>query len=85
MAGAGIAFLMALLFLGQAKIIEALAVISARVKSRFAIEAAAKAAASGPAPAPNTAWSGPTAAKPLKERVIQVPDEQARQSGFKVR
>lgn len=82
MAGAGASFLLALLFLGQAKIIEALAVISARVKSRFAIEAAvAKVAA--PA-APNAAWSGPTS-KPPKERVIHVPDEQARQSGFKVR
>ncbi len=85
MAGAGASFLLALLFLGQAKIIEALAVISARVKSRFAIEAAvAKVAAPGAPAAPNTAWSGPTS-KPPKERVIHVPDEQARQSGFKVR
>lgn len=84
MAGAGASFLLALLFLGQAKIIEALAVVSARVKSRFAIDAAAaKVGLPGAAPAPNTAWAGPTA-KP-KERIIHVPDEQARQSGFKVR
>lgn len=86
MAGAGAAFLLALLFLGQAKIIEALAVVSARVKSRFALEAvAAKIAAPGAGAAPNTAWAGPTAPKPPKERVIHVPDDQARQSGFKVR
>jgi hypothetical protein len=91
MAGAGAAFLMALLFLGQAKIIEALAVVSARVKSRFAIDAAAKVASSGAAP--STAWAAPpaaraaapAAAKPAKERIIHVPDDQARQSGFKVR
>lgn len=85
MAGAGAAFLMALLFLGQAKIIEALAVVSARVRSRFAIDAAAKVASSAPAAAPSTAWAAPTAAKPPKERVIHVPDDQARQSGFNVR
>ncbi|MCC6914777.1 MAG: hypothetical protein IT566_13835 [Rhodospirillaceae bacterium] len=83
MAGAGGSFLLALLFLGQAKIIEALAVVSARVKSRFAIDAAAAKVGAVPA-APNTAWAGP-AAKASKDRIIHVPDEQARQSGFKVR
>ncbi|MGE3335570.1 MAG: hypothetical protein AB7I36_18155 [Rhodospirillaceae bacterium] len=86
-AGAIGAFLMALVFLAQGKIIEQLAVVSARVKSRFAIEGAMKNLQTGapPAasPAATTAWSGP-AARP-KERVIHVPDEQARQSGFKVR
>ncbi|MCA0200889.1 MAG: hypothetical protein LCH56_08625 [Proteobacteria bacterium] len=85
MAGAGGSFLLALLFLGQAKIIEALAVVSARVKSRFAIDAvSAKVGMPGAPPPPNNAWAGP-AAKPPKERVIHVPDEQVRQSGFKVR
>ncbi len=85
MAGAAGACLLALLFLGQAKIIEALAVVSARVKSRFAIDAAAaKIGAPSAAPAPNTAWAGPTVAKP-KDRVITVPADQARQSGFNVR
>ncbi|MGE3475483.1 MAG: hypothetical protein AB7H70_06710 [Rhodospirillaceae bacterium] len=83
MAGAGGSFLLALLFLGQAKIIEALAVVSARVKSRFAIDAAAAKVGATTA-APNTAWAGP-AVKPPKERIIHVSDEQARQSGFKVR
>jgi hypothetical protein len=87
-AGAIGAFLLALVFFAQAKIIEQLAVVSARVKSRFAIEAAAKTLQSpGISPGAavsNTAWAGPTVAKP-KERVIHVPDEQARQSGFKVK
>lgn len=83
-AGAIGALLIALIFHAQAKIIEQLAVVSARVKSRFAIEGAAKGLQVGAAaPAPNTAWSGPSA-RP-KERVIHVPDDQARQSGFKVR
>ncbi len=84
LAGSVGAFLLALVFFAQAKIMEQMAVISARVKSRFAIEGAMKqAGASGAAASPNTAWAGPTT--PKKERVIHVPDEQARQSGFKVR
>jgi hypothetical protein len=78
MAGAVGAFLLALLFVGQAKILEMLAVVSARVKSRFAIEALAKAV-----PAPEKKPT-PVAVAP-KERVIHVPDEQAREQGFKVR
>lgn len=88
------AFLIALVFFAQAKIMEQLAVVSARAKSRFAIEGAVKtlqaggapAAASGlassaAAPAPAAAWSGPAP----RGRVIHVPDDQARESGFKVR
>lgn len=85
MAGSVAAFLLALVFFGQAKILELLAVVSARVKSRFAIEGAVKSLqASASTPAPNASWSGPLA-RPPKERVIQVPDDQARESGFKVR
>ena len=85
MAGAVGAFLLALLFVGQAKTLELLAVVSARLKSRFAIDALAKTA-------PGTATSSlmPSSqsfARPAaqKERIIHVPDEQARQQGFKVR
>ena len=42
MAGAGGAFLLALVFIGQAKTLELLAVVSARVKSRFAIDSLGK-------------------------------------------
>jgi len=86
MVGAGAAFLMALLFFGQAKILELMAVVSARVKSRFAMEGFVKTATTGGAtgtPGQAGAWSNPV--RPPKERVIHVPDDQARESGFKVR
>ena len=89
--GASGAFLVALLLVGQAKIMEMLAVVSARLKSRFAVEALAKsavsAAAPAPAPAPAPTPSSQTFARPTaqKERVIHVPDDQARQQGFKIR
>ncbi len=81
-AGSIAAFLLALMFVGQAKILELLAVVSARLKSRFAIEGVLK--SPGAVPSADKSWSGPTAKAP-KERVIHVPDDQARQSGFNVR
>lgn len=81
MVGAVAAFLLALVFIGQAKTIELLAVVSARVKSRFAIDAIAKAQqvqqSAEKKPAPIT--------QPPKERIIHVPDDQAREQGFRVR
>ncbi len=77
------AFLLALVFAGQAKILELLAVVSARVKSRFAIDHLAK-TMSAPAPAAMPVKS-PVITQPVKERVIHVPDDQAREQGFKVR
>jgi len=83
MAGAVAAFLVGLIFAGQAKILELLAVVSARVRSRFAIEGLAKAAAM---PAASSLEKKPSIiSQPVKERVIHVPDEQAREQGFKVR
>ena len=77
------AFLLALVFAGQAKILELLAVVSARVKSRFAMENLAKMPSATSIPA---AEKKPTTiTTPIKERVIHVPDEQAREQGFKVR
>ena len=90
MAGAVGAFLLALMFLGQAKILELLAVVSARVKSRFAIDSLAKTVAA-PSLMPTVTLGAPAAARPglitqpVKERVIHVPDDQAREQGFKVR
>lgn len=81
MVGAVGAFLLALLFVGQAKTLEMLAVVSARVKSRFAIEALAKAATA----APVEKKTAPSITTAPKERVIHVPDDQAREQGFKVR
>jgi hypothetical protein len=72
------AFLFALLFVGQAKTIEMLAVISARVKSRFAVEALARAATTQagekkPVAPPNVT---------PKERVIHIPEKEAREQGI---
>lgn len=87
MAGSVAASLLALLFFGQAKIMELMAVIAARTKSRFAIEGAVEKLKGGVVTAPpasSASWAGPTA-RPPQDRVIHVPDEQARQSGFKVK
>ena len=83
MAGAVGAFLLALVFVGQAKTLELLAVVSARLKSRFAIESMVKHQQPGAA-APVSAQS--FARPPVqKERIIHVPDDQAREQGFKIR
>ena len=79
MVGAVAAFVLALVFVGQAKTIELLAIVSARVKSRFAIDALVKARQETAEKklAPIT--------QPPKERIIHVPNDQAREQGFKVR
>ncbi len=90
MAGAVGAFLLGLVFFGQAKILELLAVVSARVKSRFAIEGLAK-SMGAPSLMPTVTPGAPATPRPglitqpVKERVIHVPDEQAREQGFRVR
>jgi hypothetical protein len=73
------AFMFAMVMLGQAKTIELLAVVSARVKSRFAMEGlmAARAAETGKkeaAPAP--------AAAQQPARVISIPESVAREQGI---
>jgi hypothetical protein len=83
MAGAIGGFLLALVFIGQAKTLELLAVVSARVKSRFAIDNLAR-SVPGAALPPIEKKPG-IITQPVKERVIHVPDDQARQQGFKVR
>jgi hypothetical protein len=87
MAGAVAAFLVALIFAGQAKILELLAVVSARVKSRFAIENISKVSPQTSASIPLTSLDKKPGVitQPMKERVIHVPDDQAREQGFKVR
>ena len=81
MVGSVAGLLLALIFVGQAKTIELLALVSARVKSRFAMENLAKTMATTAPPEKKPAVI--TAAP--KERVIHVPDDQAREQGFKVR
>jgi hypothetical protein len=79
MIGAVAAFVLALIFVGQAKTLELLAIVSARVRSRFAIESATKSSSLSPSSAPKTQ----PLRQPQKERVIHVSEEQARQQGFK--
>ena len=77
-AGALGAFLLGIIMLGQAKTIEQLAVVSARVKSRFAVEhALLPATPAAPAP-PKSAQS----ATVTKERVHTIPEEEARKQGI---
>lgn len=85
MAGAVAGFLLALIFIGQAKILELLAVVSARVKSRFAIDNMAKMMPSASATVTLGEKKPNAITQPVKERVIHVSEEQARQQGFKVR
>ncbi len=98
MAGAIAAFLLALVFAGQAKILELLAVVAARTKSRFAIDSLVKSQIPTTGASPGMSSSGmmpvispgaPVRSTPItqavKERIIHVPDEQAREQGFKVR
>jgi hypothetical protein len=75
-AGALAAFLVGVVMVGQAKTLELLAVVSARVKSRFAIEHAMMPVAA--ATAERKPAAPPT---PPKERVISIPEEVARQQG----
>ncbi len=82
--GAGVSFVLALIFVGQAKTIELLAIVSARVRSRFALEAVTKIQQNAAAGASADKRPAPMA-QPPKERIIHVPDDQAREQGFKVR
>ncbi len=81
MIGAIAAFLLALIFVAQAKTIELLAIVSARVRSKFAIESLAKSGTTTSSPAVKPS----PLRQPQKERVIHVSEEQARQQGFKLK
>ncbi|MBL8628501.1 MAG: hypothetical protein JNM81_02660 [Rhodospirillaceae bacterium] len=73
-------FLVALLFVGQAKILELQAVISARVKSRFAMEGMARNMA------PQTAERKlPIIPQVKGERVIKVGEQEARDQGLRLK
>jgi hypothetical protein len=80
-AGAVMALLFALLFVGQAKTLELQAVISARVKSRFAMEGAMGGLA---VPAGGERKPGIIPQK-VTERVIKVPEKEAREQGVRLR
>jgi len=80
MGGAVGSFMFALIMIGQAKTLELMAVVSARLKSRFAIEqtlAAKNAAAAAPGE-PKL----PSVAKQAPARVITIPEAVAREQGI---
>ena len=77
-AGAIGAFLVALLFVGQAKTLELQAVISARVKSRFAMEGVGRAATT----TPGTERKSSIIPQKQTERVIKIPDQDVRAQGL---
>ncbi|TAL03283.1 MAG: hypothetical protein EPO08_04510 [Rhodospirillaceae bacterium] len=80
LAGAGGAFVLALILIGQAKTLELLALVSARVKSRFAIDQTllAKAAVSSAPAEPKL----PVTKAPSTGRVISIPEQVAREQGL---
>jgi hypothetical protein len=82
-AGAIAALLFALLFVGQAKTLELQAVISARVKSRFAMEGAIGGLGSLPPAAGER--KPPIIPQKQAERVIKVPEKEAREQGLRLR
>jgi hypothetical protein len=83
-AGAIGAFLVALLFVGQAKTLELQAVISARVKSRFAMEGIARAMPGMPGGLSGDRKPGIIPQKQT-ERVIKVSEKDAREQGLRLR
>jgi hypothetical protein len=84
-AGSVAAFLIALLFVGQAKTLELQAVISARVKSRFAMEGIGRASTGLGTTASGERKPMPLIAQKQTERVIKVPDKDVREQGLRLR
>jgi hypothetical protein len=78
------AFLVALLFIGQAKTLELQAVISARVKSRFAMEGMAR-NLTGASTLPGGERKPGIIPQKQTERVIKVPDKDVREQGLRLR
>jgi hypothetical protein len=72
------AFMFALILLGQAKTLELLAMVSARVKSRFAMEGLLAHQQAAPVPEKKPA---PAAAQQPAARVITIPEQVAREQG----
>ena len=80
MLGSGVALVLGILFIGQAKTLEALTILNARMKSRFAMEGLATGAASL-----GESTKAPPIIPQRKERVVKISDEDARRSGLKTR
>ena len=80
LAGAGASILLGVLFTGQAKTLEALTILTARLKSRFALEGLSGSAALG-----EKTSGRPPIIPQRKERVVRISDEDARQSGLRTK
>ena len=79
-AGSALAFVLLVVMVGQAKTIELLSAVSARVKSQFALESALHTQPAKPAASSETKL--PPATPTQKERVISIPEEVAREQGL---
>lgn len=80
LAGAGASILLGVLFIGQAKTLEALTILNARMKSRFALEGL-----SGSAALSEKTTGRPPIIPQRKERVVKISDEDARRSGLRTK
>jgi len=75
--GSCVSVLLGVLFIGQAKTLEALTILNARMKSRFALEGLGGSAALG------EKTSRPPIIPQRKERVVKISPEDARRSGIR--
>ena len=75
LAASGAAIILGILFIGQAKTLEALTILNARMKSRFAMEGLKGSAALG------EATNRPPIIPKRKERVVKISAEDARSFG----
>jgi hypothetical protein len=81
-----LAFLIALILIGQGKTLELLAVVSARVKSRMAMEHALPTMGlMTTAVTPSGEKRPPIIPQKKPERVIHIPDSEAREQGVRLR
>lgn len=81
MAGAGAAVVLGILFIGQAKTLEALTILNARMKSRFAMEGMTGMASA----ALGESSKSPPIIPQRKERVVKISAEDARKFGVRAR
>ena len=76
----GAAIILGILFIGQAKTLEALTILNARMKSRFALEGLSGSAALGESTTVSKPGSPPIIPQP-KERVVKISAEEAKRMG----
>ncbi|GEM_PF-1547106 len=80
MAGSGAAIILGILFIGPAKTLEALTILNARMKSRFALEGLTGSSALGESTS-SLSNIPPIIPQKSKERVVKISADDARRSG----